>query len=333
MIKFFKDLINRLPKFIFYNQKGQNVFLFATRRGGSTILSEIISTNCKKVRIIDQPFDRFDKSNYISKLRRSYLPKKNLSQFFQLDSNESIVVKKYMTKLTTGKIKSYENGLAFSFIKERAVLKILNASFISDYIKNNFDGKFVYLSRHPASQALSVMKNNWGLTYTAYLFNENWRNRYMNEKQMEISFKIHERGDYFQKCILNWVFENLYFQKFSNFEFLHINYEDIVLCTQKVKKLLSTYLGIDLGSSDLKSPSRSQKFSDDLTNKAIRENDTLFLVNKWQKELSNNQIENGQLILNIFEISNYSFFDPNPRNFSSLKNIKNKLSRLKYYQS
>ena len=321
MIIFSKDLINCLPKFFLYDQKGETVFLFATRRGGSTILSEIISKRSKKVRNIDQPFDTFDKGNYITKLRKKYLPQKKLSQFFELDSKESTHVKKYINKLVNGKIKSYENGFAFSIKKERAILKILNASFIASFIYKNFNGKFIYLSRHPASQVLSIMKNKWGLTYTAYLFNEKWCDKYMNQKQIEIALQTHKQGDYFQKCVLNWVFENLYFEKYSKFEFLHINYEDLVLHENNVKNLLSNYIGLDLSLTNLNSPSRSIKFSDDATNRAIKINDVFFLVNKWEKELSINQKEKGQLILDTFEMFNYNFFDSKPKNISSLKNV------------
>lgn len=152
-----------MHKKVFYKQEKRNIYLFATRRGGSSIISQILSIE-PLTREIDQPFDQF-RDDSIGDIKRKELPKKNLSQFIDLSKKERRIVSKYIKKITSGGhfyISPYEKA-------NRTVLKIVNAGAIADFISEINNPLIVKLFRHPVPQALSIMRNNWGITVEPYL--------------------------------------------------------------------------------------------------------------------------------------------------------------------
>ena len=294
--------------------------IFATRRGGSTLLAEFVSKNSRKVRMIDQPFDVFPKGDFISDFRIKKLPEKIKSQFFELSGEERIEVGRYIDELLNGGLKNYENGRYFSIYKNRTVLKIVNASYLGRWIYKEKCGKCIFLSRHPGAQVQSILRNTWGLTYDAYLSNRGWCDEYLTSRQLDLSVYIDKKGSYFEKCVLNWVYENLYFLKFASFDFLHVNYEDLLLDSAHVAHLLSIFLDDSYSGTEMSRASRSTKFSDKNTTEAIQTQDKSYLISKWSKCFSVEEKARGQEILDIFKITHYSFTSIYPSERSAFIN-------------
>lgn len=273
--KSYKRIVSLLYDSPFYYQQGnkKNILLFSSRRGGSTYLAELVASNPGIV-YIDQPFDLFKPNTESGKIRANYLPNKLMSQFVSLSGDEEKKIDHYTKLLLNGKLKLLGNlrHHKFPVLADRTMLKICNALPLIDWFNNQFNVLTCYLVRHPIAQALSIMKNNWGITAEYYLDDENFRNNYLNNKQLNYSKDILKQGSYFQKAILNWCVENLVPLKHSQTNIIKVYYEHLVVDEQKTVNFLCQ--NIDVESDYLvqkikaNNPSGSSKFSDQQTKQA-----------------------------------------------------------------
>ncbi|NES18730.1 MAG: hypothetical protein F6K41_07310 [Symploca sp. SIO3E6] len=291
----------------------KNIFLFSSRRGGSTLLAQLISYQ-QGIRYVDQPFDLFQSHTKAGKTKLHYLPAVPNSQFIALSSEEESLVKEYVSLLLKGKLK-YLGGLErfkFPFLANRTLLKICNASPLIDWFNANFNILTCYLVRHPIPQSLSVMKNQWGITAEAYLNNEKFIDSFLNHEQVNQAHKILREGTYFQKAILNWCLENLVPLKYCSSNVLKITYEELVLNPANLIPLISTKLNIEDGKEIMRrveKPSRSSKLSEQKARKAILEGDKEKIVSRWMKQVSAEQLNEAKVILELFEIIAYKTDD------------------------
>jgi len=296
----------------------KNICIFASRRGGSTWLMELIGSN-KGLRYIDQPLSIYS----ASLIQFQYLPVFNYGQFIHLDKEEKEMVKYFFNRLFEGSLKINSQWKFwqkdFDFVSNRLVLKIVDAKGIIDWIEECFDVHVIYLTRHPIPQALSVMRNDWGLTVKAYLRNSYFVEHYLNDGVLAYCHDILEKGSLLQKYVLNWALENLVPIRMipDKPEWIHISYENLTLFPEKT--IVELARALDLANFDammkkIKRPSRStRRFSTGKKKYMISSHNHDYLIKSWKKEISDEDERSAFKILEKLGITiyRYSQFLPN----------------------
>jgi hypothetical protein len=309
-------LYPHVPDYFSY-KKGtcKDIFLLASRRSGSTHLARILSCD-RGVRLIDQPFDLFKPDTQAGRIKDAYLPSMPISQFITLSDGQGVLVRKYVSLILEGRLKPL-GGIerwGFPFLANRTVLKICNASPLIDWFNDQFNVSIVYLLRHPIPQAMSVVRNRWGITAEAYINNEFFSSSYLDEDKRKLSHRVMSRGTYFEKAILNWCLENIVPLKHRRSEVLIITYEDVVLNPIATIKLLSQQLGLKniRGMLQMVHIPSQPAFSKQETKAAIRAGNRDFLVGRWREKVSGELLDDARRILETFGIFEYRADSPLP---------------------
>jgi hypothetical protein len=299
---------------IFEKRAKKDIFLIATRRGGSTIVAQVLASG-DNIRYVDQPFDIFEPHSLQGAIKSKHLPNRFLSQFIVLNKVEEEQVKKYIHKLRKGKLRPLYQINPWN--AKTSVLKIVNASALIDWFKENFDVHIIYLLRHPFAQALSIIKNNWGITVPAFLNNDRFSNKIITKDQYQLSLNLMDSGSNWEKAVLNWCYENIYPFKYSKCEKLIVTYEELILNPRKIIDHFSHKYRLPLKDKMLETlskPSFSSNFSESTTLNAITTQNSPYLLSRWQTELTTEEKNQGQEILNLFGIDIYNSKSVLPHN-------------------
>ncbi len=296
-------ILNIVPVKLRYKQGSRkNILLFATRRGGSTLIQQLLSVD-EYTRDINEPFQLFNTNNLQGKIKLKLLPDKFYSQYITLDETEEKQVLDYLRLLLSGEYQEFK----VYHKADRTVLKIVNALPLIDIFSKNLNVYTLYFVRHPIPQALSILKNKWGITAKAYLADKLFCDSYLTSTQVEFCKKIFNEGTYIEKAVLSWCLENLYPLKFSKTEKIILTYEELVLKTDRVINYLSDNLNISNKEGMfhiIKKPSQSSHLSLASTKEAILKQEKREIVGRWESEISQTDKSKIQVILdklNIFE--------------------------------
>ncbi|MDF9795212.1 hypothetical protein OKW21_000475 [Catalinimonas alkaloidigena] len=284
------------------NQK-ISILLYASRRGGSTLLAQSIAAK-RSISIIDQPFDLWKPDTERGKIITSHIPAKAMSQFFELSPVEKSQVNHYLNSIYQRKL----NQLADRPNSSQFVLKIVNAHGLIDELSDMVPSRSVALIRHPCAQASSVVRNKWGTCEEPFLYSTDWAKKYLSPAQLAFGLKISKEGSYFSKAVLNWCLEWQYPLKYAASEYYLIRYEDLIISPEPTIKKLFNFLHlnhVEEAISVLKKPSNSSSFSTEATLEDIEKGTKENLLSNWRKYLSDEAIIEAQQILDIFEIELY----------------------------
>lgn len=284
----------------------KNIFLFATPRGGSTWVMEIIASQ-PGFKYYDEPFN----------IRRENVKKTNLFNSWdtlmpEYSGNDAVI--SYLKMLETNKLR-FMNPPPFrknhKFITNRIVFKIHELEHMINEIKNKCNGYILYLLRHPVANTISrsVFPR---LSY--FVDSSYYQNLLSSEQQKEIK-NIFNRGTTFQKGILSWCYENiLQLKHLDTRDWTIISYEEILLnpvrsCEMLKEKLFLDNTDLMLKSIDEPAVNISMSNKDTIkimksTNHSERRKD---LVEKWKLKVSEKDEMMAFDILALFEIDTYVY--------------------------
>lgn len=179
------------------------------------------------------------------------------------------------------------------------------------WIADQFDVHTVYLTRHPISQSMSVIRNKWPHTVHAFLGDPAFIEDYLDDRQLAICHDILKSADPLKIHVLEWVLENLAPHRLiaSHKNWLWITYEQFVLDKKKVANALAEYCELPDQNRILRQmarPSRSARLSGgSLAVKSIKRNDLQALTGRWRNEIDAGTERALMLILEQFEIGSY----------------------------
>lgn len=300
-----RKLYPYLPLSLRYRQANKkNVLVFSSRRGGSTLLAQVI-TGDGPFRYVDQPFDMTE-LGIRKALVKAHLPAKQLSQFISLKPEEEKVVTAYINKLLSGEIPEF--GKFSNWPASRTVLKICNALPLIEWMHGSFDVSSVYLYRHPVPQALSVLKNKWVLTNEAFKEDTRFMQQLTAEQQQKVD-EIIQSGSLEEKAVLNWVLENYIPLCSTDRSIIKISYEELVLGYKNIIKYLCQELELKEHPNMyafMAKPSASYQYSDAKTKEAIGSGDKHYLLSKWMTSENREIIRVCDELLSLFEIKEYT---------------------------
>lgn len=310
---FIKNLIG---KYLNIHKKGNNkdIFIFSTRRSGSTRLLELIHSQ-QGIKYSDQPFDLGHYNPY-----KNRLPQFQDTKFIHLNSYEGHVVKSYINKILNDEIQVDPSWNLFrgdyNLFTNRYVVKILNANALIGWFSNNFDVQIIYLIRHPIPTALSIIKRNWNSAVDAYLNNEYYKKNYLNDDQIVFAKKIKKNGTELQIYVLEWCLENLVplrLLKQYDKQWIILSYEELIINYELVINLLCEKLCLEDKEKMLRMEYKPSHTTVGESIDQIQERKKWLMLKRWKNKLSDDEEEENMKILEMFAIDAYNVreFIPN----------------------
>lgn len=291
----------------------RDIYLFCTRRGGSTWLMETIAAN-RGVLPLNQPFEILTPNLTPYQYRR--LPKFDHGQIVHPDPVQEQQLRDYTDDLMAGRLRVnaphafWRRG--FDFRTDRLVLKTVDAKPMMDWFAAHYDIDIVYLVRHPVPQSLSCVRNGWFTTTLAYTRNEWFVEEVLGDSSLRrYAEDLDRTGTPLERFVVNWVVENLYplTRLARRPEWLALSYEECVLDQESVLETVCTRLelsDVDGMRRAAARASRSSGLSSDASVDAIRSRDREAQVAGWQDRISGEDRDRVTEILDRFGITLYS---------------------------
>jgi hypothetical protein len=289
----------------------RNICLFATRRGGSTWLMEIIGAN-RGVRALDQPFS--SSTGTLTAAQARAMPKFDGGMIVALDPDQERAFRRYADRVFSGAIPVAAPTRfwtrEFDFRSDRLVLKITDANTIIDWFDANYEVDIVYLARHPIPQALSCIRNGWTLDVGPFLRSRAFCDAHLDEDLVAYAGHVLDQGSDLDRFVLNWTLENLVPMRLLDARphWTYLTYEQCVLDPEGVAHEIAR--GLDLTDTAamqrvLARASRSAHFSSDATRERIRSGDRGALVGGWRQVVDREQEKRVMRIVERFGIERY----------------------------
>jgi hypothetical protein len=297
----------------------QPICLFATRRGGSTWLTELIAAN-RGVRPLDQPLDLMTGS--LTPAHYRSMPKYAYGELVGLDDEELDHLAAYVELLLSGAlpvnapVKFWRRD--YDFVSHRLVLKILAAKALIDWFDQRFDIDVVYLPRHPIPQALSCIRNGWTLTAKAYLRSPRFVAEWLDDDVAAWGEALLRDGTPLEQFVLNWGLENLVPLRLlpERPQWTVVSYEECVVEPEAVVDRITDQLHLPDRRAMLdvvRRPSGSSRRSTEETRGRISVGDRVGLVGGWRRHVRADEERAAFQVLDRLGISYYRPGEDQPR--------------------
>ncbi len=290
------------------HRQGQrpNVLLFATPRGGSTWLMEIIASQ-PRMKFYDEPFN----------VRRADVARAGRFTCWSDLMPEHVDTAKvfaYLDDLTQNRL-PHMNPRPFRrqhrLFTDRIVFKIHELEFMADKIRQHLQAQVVYLLRHPIPTSLS---RNVYPRLDYFMRSPYYRERYLSEAVWDEVRRIHRQGTDLEKGVLSWCFENVDVLRGGNVSnWTVISYEELLLNPVKCCGYLAERLHLEDMDALLKSidePSSNIQMSDQDTHRILHEQDKQArkkkMVMKWRGKIGEAEEHRAMAILTLFGLDVYT---------------------------
>ncbi|MGK2955222.1 MAG: hypothetical protein ACSLFI_06080, partial [Solirubrobacterales bacterium] len=285
-----------------------NILLFATRRGGSTFLMELISAN-RGVRSIDQPFEMT--SAFPTAAQVADMPLFEDGQLTSLDERSARRLKSLTERIFAGEVVINAPSRVWRPDVERRsnrlVLKILDAKPLIGWFADAVPCDIVYLTRHPIPQAISCIRNRWTLTAAAYLRDERFIEANLSDTAVSLAHDVMRTGTQLEQFILNWALENVAPVRLlpEHPTWTHVRYEDCVTDPAGVLDTVAARLRLtdrERMHVTLQRPSVSSGLSTEETRVLIAEGKSAEIVTRWRRQLDDDTEAWCNRLLETFRI-------------------------------
>jgi len=281
----------------------RDIFLFATPRGGSTWLMEILASQ-PGIKFFDEPLSP----------RRPYASRVGLNGWEQLmpETADTEWILSFLQALQRGEF-GLLNPTPFSrnhrFFTDRCVFKIHEIEHLIDTVARRCDAQVVYLLRHPIATSIS---RNALPRLPLFLTSRHYAQLLGDSADLAEIKHLGETGSHFEKAIVSWCFENIEALRYRRFEGLLVTYEELVLNPERSCDLLIEHFSFTDRAAmwnAFERPAKNIGMSHKQTLDVMHSRDAharrLGLVTKWRKRVSPEQIEQAANILRLFKIDAY----------------------------
>jgi hypothetical protein len=284
-----------------------NIFLFATPRGGSTWMMEIL-TSQKGMKYFDEPFN-IRRENVLRCGR--FIRWEDLMP----DAGNDAAIVEYIDDLSKNRI-GVMNPAPFRkhyrIKTNRIVFKIHEIGHLINTIETECSGDILFLLRHPIPTSLSrKVFPRMELLLDSKVYKE----KYIAPHQMLEAKKIAAKGSHVQRGALAWCIENLVPLKYSITDnWLVVTYEELLLNTTKMCQKIADCFNLSdinrmLATAD--QPSVNIQMSGKKTHEILEDEDIerrrKRMVTKWQDQVSETEQKQCFEVMNLFELDTYYF--------------------------
>ncbi len=290
-----------------------HVFIFSTRRSGSTLLRDMIASQ-PGFNYIDQPFD-FTK-NQINPYRK-WFPRLKYGQITSLTPEEAAIAKHYLEGLLTRKYVLRSQWRFWSrnyhWIWWRYVVKELSTKPVMPWFDAIWrkQARIVYLVRHPLAVSYSIVSQAWDFTHVAFLQDPHFVDSHLTANLVQLAERIKNCGTVFERHVLDWCLENVVpLRCWETTNWTLVSYERMVT----EPEITVCRLCRDL---DLPEPDRMQSVIVHPTRSTTRESRKHIQalgpqsrIADWQKGIPSDALKSAARILDAFEIDIYDAYSP-----------------------
>jgi hypothetical protein len=279
-----------------------NVFLISTPRSGSTWLMELIWSQ-PGFKCCDEPL------NLRKPLIRQHLGISEWQGLCQEDATQAL--HRYFEAILegrTGFLNPNPLNRYYRPMTRRIVFKIIHGGEGQiNWFRDTFNGRIVYLLRHPIPVSLSreVYPTLEGFCDSDY------RRRFTDD-QLQYARKIIDSGTKLERGILAWCLRNAVFLREVSQDWTVISYEQLVLDPQPVIAHLAVKLSLpkpERMMNRLAIPSSANRLSDRETQQ-VMERETgrrSWLIEKWRQKIDQAEERRLMEILKRFHLDAYEF--------------------------
>lgn len=282
-----------------------NIFLFATPRGGSTWMMEIISSQ-PGMKYYDEPFN----------LRRDNVARTGLFPDYNSlmpEQTSAAEITDYLNALRDGRY-PHMNPPPFRsghrFFTDRIVFKIHELEHLIGDIAHGCRGQIVYLLRHPIPTTLSRKVFPRLDLFMASPYYDRLIEDAARLKEIK---RIGRTGSHLQRGTVSWCYENVVPLRRPDFDGLFVAYEEMTLNPVRSCDLLLAFLhfrdreamlgAFGRASSNIAmSPKETQSMMKDSDAQRRRH----YLVTKWQAQVSPADAADVTAIMTLFGLDAYS---------------------------
>jgi hypothetical protein len=296
-----------------HRSNGQRpIFLFATRRGGSTWLMEVISAN-RGVKFLDQPFS-INTGNLTASQFRG-MPKFDQGILIHADAEQATRLESYAGNVVRGDLpvnapyRFWQRG--FEIRSNRLLLKITDAGPMIDWFADRFDIAPVVLTRHPIAQALSCIEASWAWNAPVFLRNQWYVENILGERLHSECLEIARTGSILDRFVLDWALENVVPVRLlpDRPDWTFVSYEECVLHPEATLVRLAEAL--ELGDPDrmlerVARPSRSSRISKVNVGHLLATGEPRRMVERWKETVNDADEHSAMSILTAFGITTYT---------------------------
>lgn len=285
----------------------RDIFLFATPRGGSTWLMEIIASQ-PGIKFFDEPLSPRRGNVAYSGLFPDYAA-------LMPETDDTDVIIRFLQDLQAGR-RGYMNPTPFQrnyrVLTHRALFKIHEVEHLMHQIEQRCNASIVYLLRHPIATSIS--------RHTLPRLDLFLRSPYYGELLGTTAVLADVRmlasnGSPLQKAVVSWCYENLIALSQPGKNWLFVTYEELVLNPAKSCELLLSRLDLpdrQAMMGTFERPAANITMSHAQTLEAMRSPDALkrrhMLVTKWMNQVSEQEIADASQVLTTFGIDAYSVY-------------------------
>lgn len=265
----------------------------------------------------DEPFAVFPTHHHYE-LKCRHLPQLPDSQFMHLSAEHLEQFGRYVDQLLNVRIRQLGTCRRTLPVlrAERVALKVLNAPWMLDWFVEHTDAHVLALLRHPAAQALSVIRQQWQSTTATFVDRAADLEAYFTAAQFDAARAALVANDAWKLAILEWIFTTEPLRRCTNPNVALIHYETVV---REPETLVDDVLIGRCGLTDraamleaLGRPSGSSSRSTAATIAHISRGDRTKLTHGWVQYIKPDQAAEGQALLDLFEVTEFSMFEQAP---------------------
>jgi hypothetical protein len=269
---------------------------------------------CRGVWFSDEPFAVFPRRAGYD-LKRRLLPEAEHSHFFALSGDDLDRFASFSQRLLNADLPEMGGcwNPKFPLKADRVCLKILNAPWMIEWFETRTDAHVLTIIRHPAAQALSVLRQGWAFPAEAYARRTGDLEDQFTPAQLDLLRTVVRTENPWQMAVIDWVVTSHPLRRMGGPGVLRVTYEDVVSNPEAfIDEILIGKFGLKdraAMSQSFVAPSNSSRMSEAGTNAAIAAGNRDQLVNGWQRKVDDQMREEGQRILDAFEVDDYRFRD------------------------
>jgi hypothetical protein len=282
-----------------------NVFLFATARGGSTWVMEILASQAG-MKYYDEPFN----------VRRDNVARVGLFTKWEdlmPDTDDPARVTKFLNDLVAGEY-PFMNPPPFRphhrLLTDRVVFKIHEMEHLIGRIARDCNGLVVYLLRHPVSTTLS---RTVFPRLELFLSSNYYADAVGDATRLREIRRIGAAGTRLQKGVVSWCFENLIPLQRPDFDGLFVTYEELLLNPSRSCDLFMQRLQFDDRNKMMEAfvtPAANISMSSAETLQEMAKTDPLdravSLISRWQAKVTPDDRTAVTEIMGLFGLNIYS---------------------------
>jgi hypothetical protein len=289
----------------------KNVFLFATPRGGSTWVMEIIASQ-PGMKYYDEPFN-IRRDN----VARTALFPDYASLMPERSDTEQIVT--YLKDLANGEYRfmnppPYRPG--HRFLTNRIIFKIHELEHLIAVIAERCHGEIVYLLRHPIPTSLSRRV----FPRLELFLDSPWYAKLIGDaSRLKEIRRIGREGSHLQRGAVSWCYENVIPLRDPGLTGLFVAYEELILNPVRSCDLFLDRLHFSDRGAMLQAFQRSSsniKMSSTETQAMLQDPDEGkrrdYLITKWKSKVTPEDEASVSEIMQLFELDVYDGHDPLP---------------------